>query len=39
MRVSAALIGLSNSVHQGSGVENAQRREEIINALGLPPLR
>ena len=39
MKASAALIGLSNNVHQGDAAANDGRRQEIIEALGLPPLR
>jgi len=39
MKASAALIGLSNNVHQGDAKANDVRREEIIQALQLPPLR
>jgi hypothetical protein len=37
-KASAALIALSNGVHSGDPNHNAKRREEIIEALRLPPL-
>lgn len=39
MKASAALINLSNNVHQGDPAANDVRRQEIIQSLGLPPLR
>jgi hypothetical protein len=37
-KASAALIGLSNNVHSGNFEHNEKRRDEIIEALRLPPL-
>ena len=39
MKASAVLIGLSNNIHRGDAKENDLRREKIIQALRLPPLR